>query len=71
MNSFSRDIFKRRKRRLLKELGLFVIIAEIIMLVSQLRPTLCVPMVCPWESPGKNTGMVAVPFSRGSFQLWD
>ena len=67
MNSFSRDIVKRRESSLLKELGLFVLIAEIIVLVSQLCPTLCVPMVRPWESRGKNTGMVAIPFSRGSF----
>ena len=67
MNSFTRDVFKRRKNSLLKELGLFVIIGEVIVLVSQLCPALCVPMVCPWQSPGKNTGMVAIPFSRGSF----
>ena len=24
-------------------------------------------MVCPWDSLGKNTGVVAIPFSRGSF----
>ena len=23
-------------------------------------------MRCPWDSPGKNTGVVAIPFSRGS-----
>ena len=26
-------------------------------LVIQLCPTLCDPMVCPWNSPGKNTGV--------------
>ena len=26
-------------------------------LVVQLCPTLCDPMVCPWNSPGKNTGV--------------
>ena len=37
------------------------------------RPTLCDPMdcspigfVCPWASPGKNAGALAVPSSRGS-----
>ena len=28
----------------------------VIALVTQLRPTLCDPMVRPWNSPGKNTG---------------
>ena len=37
------------------------------MLVAQLYLTLCNPMVCPWDSLGKNTGVVAIPFSRGSF----
>ena len=23
-------------------------------------------LLCPWDSPGKNTGVVAIPFSRGS-----
>ena len=23
-------------------------------------------LLCPWDSPGKNTGMGAIPFSRGS-----
>ena len=26
-------------------------------LVTQLLPTVCDPMVCPWNSPGKNTGV--------------
>ena len=25
----------------------------------------------PWNSSGQNTGVVAFPFSRGSFQPWD
>ena len=37
------------------------------MLAAQLYLTLCDPMVCPWDSLGKNTGVVAIPFSRGSF----
>ena len=28
-------------------------------------------LLCPWDSPGKNTGMDAIPFSRGSSQLRD
>ena len=31
--------------------------------------TLCNPMdrlLCPWDSPGKNSGVVAMPSSRGS-----
>ena len=38
------------------------------MKVTQLHPTLCDPMDCPWNSPGQNTevGRVAFPFSRGS-----
>ena len=38
------------------------------MKVTQLHPTLCDPMDCPWNSPGQNTGVgrVAFPFSRGS-----
>ena len=26
-------------------------------LAAQLCPALCNPMVCPWDSPGKNAGM--------------
>ena len=29
----------------------------VVVLVVQLCPTLCNPMVCPWNSPGKNTGV--------------
>ena len=42
---------------------------------TQSCPTLCISMdysaslLCPWDSPGKNTGLVAIPFSRGSSQL--
>ena len=28
-------------------------------------------LLCPWDSPGKNTGVVAIPFSRGSSQPSD
>ena len=45
----------------------------ICVLVAQLCLTLCYPMdcslpgsSCPWNSPGKNTRGVAIPFSRGS-----
>ena len=40
-------------------------------LVAQLCLTLCHPMVCPWNSPGKNTGVRCIPFSRGSSQPRD
>ena len=39
-----------------------------------LLPTLCEPVDCiysPWSSLGQNTGVVAVPFSRGSSQPRD
>ena len=42
------------------------------MLVAQLCPTLCdswieaLQLLCPWDSPGMNTGVGAIPFSRGS-----
>ena len=32
---------------------------------------LCNPMVCPWNSPGKNTGVGCHSFSRGSSQPRD
>ena len=28
-------------------------------------------LLCPWNSPGKNAGAVAIPFSRGSSQTRD
>ena len=47
-------------------------------LVTQSRPTLCDPMDCSLpgssvhgDSPGKNTGMVSLPFSRGYSQPRD
>ena len=47
-------------------------------LAAQLCPTLwdsmdCSPtrFLCLWDSPGKNTGVVAIPFSRGSSQPRD
>ena len=27
-------------------------------------------LLCPWDSPGKNTGWVAISFSRGSSRSW-
>ena len=41
--------------------------------VAQSCPNLCDPMdckpsrlLCPWDSPGKNTGVVAISFSEGA-----
>ena len=34
-----------------------IILQKVKMLVAQLCLTLCDPMVCPWDSPGKNTGV--------------
>ena len=28
-------------------------------------------LLCPWDSPGKNTGVGCIPFSRGSSQPRD
>ena len=39
--------------------------------VAQLCLTLCDPMDSPWNSLGQNTGVVALPFSRGSSQPRD
>ena len=51
---------------------------EVKKLVAQLCPTLCDPMDCSLpgfsvrgDSPGKNTGWVAMPSSRGSSQTGD
>ena len=45
---------------------------------TQSCPSLCDPMecspprlLCPWNFPGKNIGVVAIPFSRGSSQPRD
>ena len=51
----------------------------VLCLVAQSCPTLCDPMdytacqapLCPWASPGKNTGVGCIPFSRGSSQPRD
>ena len=45
-------------------------------LATQSCPTLCNPMdcsplLCPWDSSGKNTGWVAISFSRRSSQPRD
>ena len=29
--------------------------------------TVATSLLCLWDSPGKNTGVVAIPFFRGSF----
>ena len=44
--------------------------------VTQSCPTLCDPMkparlLCLWNFPGKNAGVVAIPFSGGSSQTRD
>ena len=42
--------------------------SEVKLLVAQSCPTPCDPKdcgLCPWNSPGKNTEVMAVPFSRG------
>ena len=39
----------------------------VIALVTQLRPTLCDPMVRPWNSPGKNTGAGCHSLLQGIF----
>ena len=42
--------------------------------ITQSCLTLCDPMdcsICPWNSPGKNTGVVAISFSWWSSQLGD
>ena len=36
-------------------------------LVAQLCPTICNPMVCPWDSPGKNTGVDCHSLCQGIF----
>ena len=40
-------------------------------LFTQSCPTLCDPMDCPWNSPGQNTGVGSLSFSRGSSQPRD
>ena len=35
--------------------------------VTQLCPTLCNPMDCPWNSPGKNTGVGSLSLLQGIF----
>ena len=36
-------------------------------LVAQLCPTICNPVVCPWDSPGKNTGVDCHSLCQGIF----
>ena len=45
-----------------------------VMATSLTTPWTVAPQVfCPWDSPGKNIGSVAIPFSRGIFpnQVWN
>ena len=47
--------------------------AKSLQLCPTLRPYGLKParLLCPWDSPGKNTGVVAMPSSRESSQLRD
>ena len=40
---------------------------DVCVLVAQWCPTLCDPMVCPWNSPGKNTGVGCHSLLQGIF----
>ena len=40
-------------------------------LVTQLCLTLCDPMVCPWNSVGKNTGVGCHSLLQGIFLIWE
>ena len=37
--------------------------------VTQLCPTLCNPMDCPWNSPGQNTGVGSLSLLQGIFPI--
>ena len=39
--------------------------------VAQLCPPLCDPMDCPWNSPGKSTGVGSLSLLQGSSQPRD
>ena len=47
-------------------LSLICILANVKVLVTRSCPTMCNPMVCPWNSPGKKLEWLIIPFSRGS-----
>ena len=57
----------------LSSTGSWVLGSKVKVLVAQSRPTLCNPMYhttrfhCPWNSPGKNTGVGSHPFFQGIF----
>ena len=48
----------------------FVVFVSLSVISDSLQPRELKPIrpLCPWNSPGKNTGVgIAIPFSRGSF----
>ena len=46
---------------------LFILMSVVCVLVTQLCLTLCNPMGCPWDSPGKNTGVDCHSLLQGIF----
>ena len=42
-----------------------------VFLFTQSGLTFCDPLDCPWNSPGQNTGVGSLSFSRGSSQPRD
>ena len=61
-----------------ENLPLSILFLSVLSLVTQSRPAPCGPMDCSLpgssvheNSPGKNTGVGAMPSSRGSSQLMD
>ena len=46
------------------------IICQVCGLVVQLFPTVCNPMVCPWNSPGKNIGVGCHSLLQGRPRDW-
>ena len=55
--------------RILVGLAVYVC-AAVLCLVAQLCPILCDPRLpCPWDSPGKNTGVGCHAFLQGHFLL--
>ena len=56
-------------RRYEKDTGCDLLLQEGEVLVAQLCPTLCGPtrLLCPWDSPGKNTGLGCHSLLQGIF----
>ena len=46
---------------------LIILENEVKVLVAQLHLTLCEPVICPWNSPGKNTGVGSHSLLQGIF----